>query len=80
MKTKTKVLIHALAFMLAMAAHASAPAQEVTIEHQGMTLNARLERAGRWPRGPVILMTHGTLAHNHGNNPCLFRAPSFFRM
>lgn len=62
--TRVNVLIHALGFMLAMAVHASAPAEEVTIEHQGMTLNARLARAGGWPRGPVILMVHGTLAHN----------------
>lgn len=62
--TRVNVLIHALGFMLAMAVHVSAPAEEVTIEHQGMTLNARLERAQSWPRGPVILMIHGTFAHN----------------
>jgi pimeloyl-ACP methyl ester carboxylesterase len=29
-----------------------------------MKLNANLERVeGNWPKGPVILMTHGTLAH-----------------
>lgn len=36
----------------------------VTLSHGGMTLNANLERAGSsWPAGPVVLMTHGTLAH-----------------
>ncbi len=61
---RVNVLVRALGFMLAMAVHASAPAEEVTIEHQGITLNARHARAPSWPRGPVILMTHGTLAHN----------------
>ena len=64
MKTNAVALIHALGFMLAMAVYASAPAEEVKIEHQGITLNARLARAEGWPRGPVILMIHGTLAHN----------------
>ena len=63
-KVRVKVLVHALGLMLALAVHASAPAEEVTIEHQGITLNARLARAPSWPRGPVILMIHGTFAHN----------------
>ncbi len=42
----------------------AAPAEEVTIEHQGITLNARLARTEGWPRGPVVLMVHGTFAHN----------------
>lgn len=38
--------------------------EEVTLEHQGLTLNANLETTGTdWPRGAVVLMTHGTLAH-----------------
>ncbi|MBK8639276.1 MAG: alpha/beta hydrolase [Chromatiaceae bacterium] len=38
--------------------------EEVTLEHQGLTLNANLETTGaNWPQGPVVLMTHGTLAH-----------------
>ncbi|MFZ1538259.1 MAG: alpha/beta hydrolase [Chromatiaceae bacterium] len=38
--------------------------KEVTLEHQGLTLNANLETTGAdWPQGPVVLMTHGTLAH-----------------
>ncbi|MEN8176762.1 MAG: alpha/beta hydrolase [Pseudomonadota bacterium] len=38
-------------------------AETVTIEHGGITLNASLEQSGNWPAGPVMLMTHGTLAH-----------------
>jgi pimeloyl-ACP methyl ester carboxylesterase len=39
-------------------------AEEVKLPHQGMTLNASLEKsADSWPAGPVVLMTHGTLAH-----------------
>ena len=65
MKTNATALVHALGFTLAMAVHGSAPAQEeVTIEHQGITLNARLARTESWPRGPVVLMVHGTFAHN----------------
>ncbi len=64
MKTNTIALVRALGFMLAMTVHASAPADEVKIAHRGITLNALLVRAESWPRGPVVLMTHGTLAHN----------------
>jgi pimeloyl-ACP methyl ester carboxylesterase len=42
----------------------AAPVEEVKIAHQGITLNARLARAESWPRGPVVLMIHGTFAHN----------------
>ncbi len=42
----------------------AAPVEEVTIEHQGITLNARLAHTKGWPRGPVVLMIHGTFAHN----------------
>ncbi len=39
-------------------------AGEVTLEHEGITLNASLKQAGtEWTAGPVVLMTHGTLAH-----------------
>ncbi len=42
----------------------AAVAGVVTLPHNGMTLNANLERAGSsWPSGPVVLMIHGTLAH-----------------
>ena len=39
-------------------------AEEVTLKHQGVTLNANLEKVANWPTGTVVLMTHGTLAHN----------------
>ena len=40
-------------------------ADEVKLPYQGMTLNASLEKsADSWPAGPVVLMTHGTLAHS----------------
>ncbi len=41
-----------------------AQAETVTLDHNGMTLNANLEKSGSWDKGPVILMTHGTLAHS----------------
>ena len=57
-----------VALFLAAALLGPAPAllaEEVKLEYQGLTLNANLERAdGSWPQGPVVLMTHGTLAHN----------------
>ena len=41
-----------------------AMAEEIKLPFQGMTLNANLIKAGdSWPAGPVVLMTHGTLAH-----------------
>lgn len=41
-------------------------AEEIQIKHDGLTLNANLKKAdGNWPAGPVILMTHGTLAHGN---------------
>ena len=40
-------------------------AEEVKLQYGGLTLNANLEKAGdNWPDGPVVLLTHGTLAHN----------------
>ena len=41
-----------------------AVAEKVTLEHDGLTLNASLEKSGNWPEGPLVLMTHGTLAHS----------------
>ena len=42
----------------------TASAGVVTLEHEGTTLNANLEKAGAdLSAGPVVLMTHGTLAH-----------------
>ena len=40
-------------------------AKEVTLVNQGLTLKAELVTTGEgWQKGPVVLMTHGTLAHN----------------
>jgi pimeloyl-ACP methyl ester carboxylesterase len=39
-------------------------AEEITLNHQGVTLNANLEKSANWSTGTVVLMTHGTLAHN----------------
>jgi len=40
-------------------------AEKVTLKHQGVTLNAELNTVGEeWHTGPVVLMTHGTLAHS----------------
>jgi len=57
--------VRAFTFILSLAtATTSALAEEVKIEHGGLTLNANLETTGDdWTSGPVILMTHGTLAH-----------------
>jgi pimeloyl-ACP methyl ester carboxylesterase len=41
-----------------------AAAEPVKLSHGGLSLNANLETAGAdWQKGPVALMTHGTLAH-----------------
>lgn len=40
-------------------------AEEIKLKQGELTLNANLEKAsGNWPAGPVVLLTHGTLAHN----------------
>jgi pimeloyl-ACP methyl ester carboxylesterase len=52
-----------LALVLALAV-TTADAEDVSLVHGGLTLNANLETAGAdWQQGPVVLMTHGTLAH-----------------
>ena len=52
-----------LALLLALSGTAPG-AEEVTLTHGGLTLNANLETTGAdWQKGPVVLMTHGTLAH-----------------
>ncbi len=38
--------------------------QEVGLQQEALTLNGNLEKAGNWPAGPTILVTHGTLSHN----------------
>lgn len=52
-------------FAVALVVAASAVnAEEVTLTHKGLTLNANLElAAGKKPSDGVILITHGTLAH-----------------
>ncbi len=60
---KPILLTAALALVAVLSATATA-AEEVTLAHAGLTLNANLENAGgEWQKGPVVLMTHGTLAH-----------------
>ena len=40
-------------------------AKDITLEHLGLKVSANLETSGEdWQQGPVLLMTHGTLAHN----------------
>jgi pimeloyl-ACP methyl ester carboxylesterase len=40
-------------------------AEQVKVQHAGLTLNANLERIGdRWAAGPVVLMIHSSLAHS----------------
>lgn len=40
-------------------------AETVSLQHQGLKVTANLETTGdNWQQGPVLLMTHGTLAHN----------------
>lgn len=43
----------------------AANAEEIKLNHQGVSLHANLEMAaGKTVKDPVIVMTHGTLAHN----------------
>lgn len=39
-------------------------AQDISINHNGIKLNAHFEKTETVTTGPVVLMTHGTLAHN----------------
>ncbi len=39
-------------------------AEEVGFRYNGSPLRADLEKSDNWPEGPVVLITHGTLAHN----------------
>lgn len=55
---------HLISLLIGLVLASAASAEVVNLPYQGMTLNASLEQAGSsWPRGPVVLMTHGTLAH-----------------
>ncbi len=58
-------MLRAFAAPLALLFSLSVQAEEVTLPYQGITLRAELEQASGWPAEPVLLMTHGTLAHNH---------------
>jgi pimeloyl-ACP methyl ester carboxylesterase len=58
--TITRLVLPFLLLMLPL----HAVAEQVTLERDGLTLNASLEKSGNWPEGPVVLMTHGTLAHS----------------
>jgi pimeloyl-ACP methyl ester carboxylesterase len=60
-----KQLTMALAGIAALAAPLLSPAEEITRTIDGLTVTANLETTGEgWTDGPVLLMTHGTLAHN----------------
>jgi pimeloyl-ACP methyl ester carboxylesterase len=60
---KKPARILGLSLALALAG-AGVSADEVKLAHGGLTLNANLETAAAdWQKGPVVLMTHGTLAH-----------------
>jgi len=61
-KIKRLVLVSAIA-VLALAG-VQARGDDVSVEHAGMKLNASWKPAGEdWQSQPVLLMTHGTLAH-----------------
>lgn len=56
-----RLLIAVILLLTSLASHA----EEVSLKHQGLTVTANLEPTGdNWASKPVILMTHGTLAHN----------------
>lgn len=50
-------------FFVFLALGHSAAAEEVKTSLGGLTLNASLQTTEAWPTGPVVLLTHGTLAH-----------------
>lgn len=59
-----KALLHPLFFLL-LAAAVSVSADEVRLQHDGLTLNADLQLAdGKQLSDGALLITHGTLAHN----------------
>lgn len=56
-----KIILLLMAFL----ATPSLLAETVTLEHNGLELSANLEAIeDNWQQGTVLLMTHGTLAHN----------------
>ncbi len=63
MQSRFLKLLFAAFLVIQVAAPVSA--EEVKLEHAGLTLNANLSAAqDNWKDGPVLLITHGTLAHN----------------
>ena len=60
MQNLVKTLLPSLLFLISLVVSA----EEITLNHQGVKLNANLEKADNWSTGTVVLMTHGTLAHN----------------
>lgn len=62
---QSRLLKLVLATFLAVVAAGPAAAEEIKLEHAGLTLNANLSPAqDKWQDGTVFLITHGTLAHN----------------
>jgi pimeloyl-ACP methyl ester carboxylesterase len=57
------VLKRSLVFIICLLWLGTVQGEEVKLFHNGLTLNANLVKTGEWPRGPVVLMLHGTLAH-----------------
>ncbi len=56
-----KKILSLLLFLLPFALQA----EEIKLDHQGLKVSANLEAASdNWKQGTVVLMTHGTLAHN----------------
>ncbi len=51
------------ALTLPLAGVSLAAEKPVRLPHAGITLNASLVTSASWPNGPMVLMTHGTLAH-----------------
>lgn len=63
---KQLALVSILLLLLSLILSLPVMAEQVQISHQNLTLNANLVKVdGNWPSGPVVLMTHGTLAHGN---------------
>lgn len=60
-----KMRLHSGSFVLLLLfVVTGAAAEGVKLSHGGLSLNANLETTGaNWQKGPVVLMTHGQLAH-----------------
>ncbi len=65
MKIRLRALSRLFLLLLLAGCTASGLAGEVKLETpEGRVLDASLETAADWPDGPVVLLVHGTLAHN----------------